>query len=117
MAGGVLGSVRRWRCPEVLTNWHSGAAHNWREKHEEARAIEGENKRAWNNFQSHYSRSFFLERYFLGMFWGSFGGLKTYSEKKKIYGSELLNQIVFEGLHFTGCSKLGSFTRPKLGAR
>ena len=39
------------------------------------------------DFQSHFLRSFSLEKKLLDMFWGSFRGQKTYSEIKKIYGS------------------------------
>ena len=35
-----------------------------------------------NDFQSHFSRSFFGKKIFLDIFWRSFRGLKTYSEKK-----------------------------------
>ena len=41
-----------------------------------------------NDFQSHFSRSFFGKKIFLDIFWRSFRGLKTYSEKKRFVGQD-----------------------------
>ena len=50
---------------------------------------EGSNRRTSsghrNDFQSHFSRSFFWKKSFLDIFWRSFRGLKTYSEKKDLW--------------------------------
>ena len=44
--------------------------------------------RARKNFQSHFSRSLLWTKKNLDMFWGSFRGVKTYSEQKRFMGQD-----------------------------